>query len=274
MVTALRPRLLAILLLCDVTRMAAQTIPPPDDSRNSLLREAVLGLTPSQPGVPARRAMNECLELPVAPPDDRLEGPHGDSMVTARCQVVAFRALERGTQPHWTTARYAWTSVFSAEDTTRGAGARDTVTEEEVVLFDAAELGKSRPVWHARFETGNYAMWRSITPELARARGGVLLSIMRCFNGTGGCGQEFLLRHPDGRWFPVWQVWPEQLPQGFVPRLLHGFHIDPRTLRGEAGFYGERNGNCCPSQILVVHLALRGDSLVLQRHAVRPAPNE
>jgi hypothetical protein len=262
-----------MLLLCGVTRMAAQAIPPPDDSRNRLLREAMLGLTPSQPGVPARRARRECLQLPVAPPNDRLEGRHGDSLIIARCQVVAFRALERGTQPHWTTARYAWTSVFSAEDTTRGAGARDTVTEEEVVLFEARS-GQGRPTWHVRFETGSSAMWRSITPELAPARGGVLLSIMRCFNGTGGCGQEFLLRHPDGRWFPVWQAWPDQLPQGFAPRLLHGFHIDPRTLRGEAGFYGERDGNCCPSQILVVHLALRGDSLVLQRHLVRPAPSE
>jgi hypothetical protein len=49
--------------------------------------------------------------------------------------------------------------------------------------------------------------------------------------------------------------------------------IDPKTLRGDAGFYGDRDPNCCPSQSLMVHLTVRGDSLVLLRQAVRPIPN-
>ncbi len=91
---------------------------------------------------------------------------------------------------------------------------------------------------------------------------------MSCVNGTGGCGQEFLHRHPDGRWFPVQQTWVDQLPHGFADRIRHGVRIDPTTLRGEAGFYGERDANCCPSQRLIVHLALHGDSLVLRRPPV------
>src|SRR5207249_1345085 len=107
----------------------------------------------------------------------------------------------------WTTARYEWTSLFTAEDTTRGVTARDTVTEEEVVLFEALKHGQVRAVWHARFETGASAVWRSVTPELAStSQGTTLLSIMSCLNGTGGCGQEFLQRYPDRRWAAVWQV--------------------------------------------------------------------
>jgi hypothetical protein len=140
------------------------------------------------------------------------------------------------------------------------------------VLFKTAGPGRLIPVWHGRFETGDHAIWRSVTPELAPARGGTLLSVMQCVNGTGGCSQEFLLRPPDGRWFPVWQAWLDQLPPGFEGRLRHGVRIDPKTLRGEAGFYGDRDPNCCPSQNLIVHLTVRGDSLVLLRHAVRPAP--
>ena len=96
---------------------------------------------------------------------------------------------------------------------------------------------------------------------------------MECVNGTGGCGQDFLLRHPDGHWFPLKQAWLDQLPRGYKGRIRHGVRIDPKTLRGEAGFYGNRDPNCCPSQNLIVYLTVRRDSLVLLRQAVRPIPN-
>ena len=46
------------------------------------------------------------------------------------------------------------------------------------------------------------------------------------------------------------------------------YHADP----GEAGFYGDRDPNCCPSQVLSVELALRGDSMVLFNHSVAASP--
>jgi hypothetical protein len=186
--------------------------------------------------------------------------------------VASLERVDSVAKPHWMTAHYSWTSIYSAEDSSRGAAARDTVMEEEVVLFRTASSDSLIPVWHQRFETGGYAIWRSVTPELAAARGGTLLSVMQCVNGTGGCGQEFLLRHPDGRWFPVWQAWLDQLPPGFQGRIRHGVRIDPKTLRGEAGFYGDRDPNCCPSENLIVYLTVRSDSLVLLRHSVQPAP--
>jgi hypothetical protein len=156
--------------------------------------------------------------------------------------------------------------VFTAEDTTRGPDARDTVTKEEVVLFERATPESVRPVWHARFETGPYAVWRSMTLEVAPTRDNTpLVSIMSCVNGTGGCSQEFLHRHADDRWFVVNQNWLNELPNGFAGRIRHGVRIEPQTLRAEAGFYGDDDPNCCPSQVLEADLLLRGDTLVLRQ---------
>lgn len=242
-------------------------------SRYSMLQDALLGLLPAEAAVPDTEARRRCLVLPVAPPNDRLQGPHGDSLVSTRCEVVGYGPLGPDSAASWMAARYRWTSVFTAEDSTRPPAARDTVAEEEAVVFVTPRPGRARPVWHARFETGAYAVWRSVTPEVApTAAGTTLLSVMSCVNGTGGCGQEFLQRYGDGRWAPVWQVWRDQLPDGFAARMWHGARIDPRTLEGTAGFYGPRDPNCCPAEELHVRLSLDGDSLVLRQHAVVPEP--
>jgi hypothetical protein len=249
---------------------AAQVLASPDETRQGMLRETMLGLLPVQVVVPDTDAKHKCLTLPVDPPNDRLQAPHGSVLITTRCAVTAYDNLPGTKQHRWTDARYQWTSVFTAEDSTRGAGARDTVTEEEVVLFDAAPNGQARAIWHLRYDTGSYGVWRSITPETAPAsQGTTLLSVMSCVNGTGGCSQEFLHLHASGHWFPVRQEWLNQLPNGFGGRIRTGTHIDPRKLRGEGGFYGGRDPNCCPSQSIIVDLALRGDSLVLRRYRLK-----
>jgi hypothetical protein len=250
----------------------AQEVPASDDTRHALLHEAVLGLLAPLPSVSAAMARGRCLDLPVDPADDRLLSPHGDTLIETRCEVASFEPLAGSAAARWTAARYRWTSLFSAEDSARGADARDTVSEEEIVLFDSSNPTELRPVWHDRFETGGYAIWRDIVPEIVVSAGGTtLLSVMWCVNGTGGCSQEFLHLHADGRWFPVWQNWLDELPPGFIHRIRHGVRIDPTTLRGEAGFYGERDANCCPAERLVVNLALRRDALVLLDEVVLPA---
>jgi hypothetical protein len=255
--------------------LPAQNLPPPEDSRHSMLREAMLGLLPGQASIRDDRARLQCIELPVNPPNDRLEGPHGDSLISAQCEVIAYESVDTAAKNRWTAARYRWTSVFNAENPDRGPAAQDRVTEEEVVLLEASQPGQVRPVWHERFESDEYGAWRSVTPEIGATRQGtVLFSVMTCLNGTGGCGQEFLQRHPDGRWWPVRLDWFDQLPKGFAQRILHGVRIDPRTLRAEAGFYSDHDPNCCPSQRLVVHLGLRGDSLVMLTYAVVHEPRQ
>jgi hypothetical protein len=254
--------------------LAAQRVPAPDDTRHSLLREAMLGVVPGQATVSATEAARQCVRLPLAPPNDRLQGPHGDSLLTTSCQVVRFVPIGSDPARGWFAAEYGWTSVFTAEDTARGPAARDTVTEAEAVVFASAPAHKIRPEWHARYETGDYAIWRSITPELAPAPDStLLLSVMSCVNGTGGCSQEFLQRRADGQWIPIWQAWLDELPSGYSDRIRHGARIDPRTLRGAAGFYASNDANCCPGSTLRVRLALQGDSLVLKAQRVVPNPS-
>jgi len=271
--TGFQAALLAALVMFHTARAVAQVVPSADDTRDSRLREAMLGLLSVQASVDNIDARQKCLTLPVDSRNDRLESPHGSVLLTTRCIVSAYENLPGTSQHRWTDARYKWTSIFTAEDSTRGADARETVTEEEVVLFEAAPHNRSRAIWHARYDIGAYGVWSSMTPETAPASlGTTLLSVMSCVNGTGGCGQEFLHQHADGRWFPVWQEWLDQLPQGFANRIQHGVRIDPRTLRGKAGFYGGRDPNCCPSQFLIVDLALRADSLVLRHYRLDTNP--
>jgi hypothetical protein len=264
--------LLAALVMFHTARAFAQVVPLADDTRHSMLREAMLGLLPVQASVDAIDATQKCLTLPVDPPNDRLQGQHGGVLLTTRCIVSAYENLPSATEHGWTGARYQWTSIFTGEDSAARPH-RDTVTEEEVVLFEAVTYKRVRAIWHVRYETGAHGMWVWISAETVLTRqGATLISVMSCFNGTGGCGQEFLHQHADGRWFPVWQEWLDQLPQGFANRIQHGVRIDPRTLRGKAGFYGGRDPNCCPSQFLIVDLALRADSLALEHYRLDTNP--
>jgi hypothetical protein len=265
--------LAAFLALTATASLVAQNLPPESDTRHSMLREAMLGLLSTQEAVSGIAARHRCVSLPVSPPNDRLQSPHGDSLLTSRCDVADYQPLGSTPVGQWFTARYLWVSLFTAEDTSQGRSARDTVTEEEAVVFARSKPGQVRPLWHARYETGEYAVWRSVTPELGWIRDStLLLSVMSCVNGTGGCSQEFMQRHPDAHWAPVWQTWLDQLPRGYGGRIRHGVRIDPRTLKAEAPFYSERDPNCCPSSMLRAELVLRGDSLALGRQTVVPLP--
>ena len=126
--------------------LPAPGLPAPGDSRHSMLRQATLGLLRDQRARFAAEVRKGCLKIPVDPPNDRLEGPHGDTLVSETCRVAEVRALGTGALSQWTMARYQWTSIFTAEDRSRGENARDTVAEEEVVVFDAPDIGQLRPV--------------------------------------------------------------------------------------------------------------------------------
>jgi hypothetical protein len=256
---------LVAVLIARVPRADAQALPSPNAFPSDMPGDAILGLMPAQPAISVARARSDCLTLPVDPPNDRLQGPHGDTLLSAQCNVTSFEAVDVGRLGRWSAAHYKGTSVFSAEDTEKGKDARDTVTEEEAVLFERVASGTVRPVWHLRIESGGYGVWRSVTNEIgATAEGTMLLSVMLCANGTGGCQQEFLHRHASARWFAVRQTWLEQLPDGYLGRIRHGVRIDPRTLRAEAGFYADEDPNCCPSQTLIADLTIRRDALVLR----------
>ncbi len=261
---------LAMLLMASATPLAGQA-----GAGEENLRAAMRLLLPGQPGLPGAEARSRCLTLPADPPRDRLEGPFGDSLQATRCEVVSFDTLGAAPGGPYHAATYRWSSIYSAEDTSRGATARDTVVETEVVLFAAAEPGRVRPLWHQRIEAGPYAVWRSLSGAIAAPDGATaLFAVTYCLNGTGGCGQEFYRRTPAGAWGPVRQVWLRALPASHAAGIRHGVSIDPGTLVAEAGFYGDDDPNCCPSQLLRAELALAGDSLLLRRHEVVPYPAE
>lgn len=266
--------LIAVALAAGASPMATRTVRPLHDSLSGIQSDATSGLLHGQASVPETRARERCLSFPVDASNDRLQGPHGDSLATTRCDVLRYRELGTGSKSGWFSVEYRWLSLFTAEDTTRGPAARDTVTENEVVLLAAAETGLVRPIWHERFETGRYAIWRSVTPEIAKIGASILLSVEHCVNGTGGCSQDFLQRSPSGQWTSVRQVWLTQLPRILAGRIQHGVHIDVRSLRGEGGLYGSRDPNCCPSELLRLQLGLRGDSLVLRSQTVVPGPQQ
>jgi hypothetical protein len=246
----------------------------PDDSKKHVLRDVGLGALPAQSAVTISRARNKCLVLPPVPEGDDIVGPDGMSASLHRCEVIEFGRLADPALG-WTVARYRWTSASSAGDASPRASQSGVATGEEVVLFDTPTPGKLQPIWHDRFATGEGAVWRSVTLEGAPAGGGsTLLSVMYCVNGTGGCGQEFLRRNRDRTWTGIRQAWFDQLPRGSWGRIRHGSRIDPHSFRGEAGFYGDGDPNCCPSQVLSVELALRGDSLVLLHHSVAASPEK
>jgi len=256
---------LSIAAICFTSSSPAKA----EGTRLGVAEDVMGGLLTSQPAIPTAAARERCLTLPIEPAGDRLQSPHGDVLLSTDCIVLSYQSTDEGGLRGWRLGHYRWTSVFTAEDASRGADARDTIVEEEVVVLQALGGYFVRPLWRWRFDLGPSGTWRSVTPELARIdTGGTLLSVTFCVNGTGGCSQEFALRSPNGRWRAVRQAWLNQLPQGYVGRIRHGARIDPYTLEGEAGFYGDDDPNCCPSQRLVFRLRLNGESLVLLHHAV------
>lgn len=227
------------------------------------------GLLVGAAEVPAAEAARKCLPFPAAPSKELLESlPYGSSIISTKCDVVE----RKDTAPGWVTFRYRWTSGFAPDDAAQFSAARNTVTEDEVVLLTVARSGRLRPVWHARYQSDYRGVFRSVTPELVVKRSTTLLSVQSCINGTGGCMQEFIQRGADGRWRPLKQLWLQQLPAGLAQRIRKGARIEPGTLKSEVGLYRERDPNCCPSDMLHVDLAIRGDALVLVRHAVAPSP--
>jgi hypothetical protein len=235
-----------------------------------LLRQAVLGLIDSATPISEAEAHERCAELPADWTDEPIEAPHGDTLLQSSCSVIEYRGFDGVPETKWSRALYRWTLVFNSDDPSRPE-ARDIVTEEEVLLFESVTPGRVQAVWHTRIETGAYALWRSISPEIAVTdKGTILLSAMWCFNGTGGCHQEFLLRHTDRTWSPVVQNWLRQLPAGFAQRMHKDVRINPSTLEGEAGLYNNNDPNCCPSQRLLVRLTLHADALDLLEQKVIP----
>jgi hypothetical protein len=182
------------------------------------------------------------------------------------CRLTETKELRR-VGVRWRFARYRRRWVMPPLDR-RNPGYRPARDEEVLVLFSqATEGGRLRPEWTASYGPDFIAEVDLLTAPATG--GGVLLSVLECVNGTGGCRQHFILRRAR-RWRPVREPWFRHLPASMQGRFWKGTYVDPVTLRGRGSLYADRDANCCPSRQVTFSLALHGDSLVLRDYRVRP----
>ncbi len=221
------------------------------------------GVLTRGPTVSWDEARRGCLE--VGEPFVRAAAEPGEEGALS-CHVEDSGELERAGDRRFFWTSYAWTTHAPRE----GADPYDGVREKQVVLFSAPLEGEPLTAeWTARYEIELIA---SVTVTLGPTQDdGALLGVLSCVNGTGGCGQEFLLRDARG-WRPVREPWLQQLPDTLGGEFWKGTYTSPLTLQGEAGLYSPQDGNCCPSGILYYRLRLEDDALVLRSHHVVRLP--
>ena len=196
--------------------------------------------------------------------------PADGARADVSCRLTETKELRR-VGVRWRFARYRRRWVLPPSDPRRPRY-RPVQDEEVVVLFSQPTAGgRLRPEWIASYGPNFIAAVDLLTGPAAG--GGVLLSVLECVNGTGGCRQHFMLRRA-GRWRPVREPWFRQLPASMQGRFWKGTYVDPVTLRGRGGLYADSDGNCCPSREVVFSVALHGDSLVLRDYRVRPHPRQ
>jgi hypothetical protein len=250
----MRSAALALLLALAALPAAAQDEVDPHEA-------VYAGVLADGPTVTESQARSACLELPAAWVANH---PRADDL-EATCDPEESGELERTGDRRWFWTRYRRTTVVPDEDRASGAPA-DTVVEEEVVLFSAPlDRDALTAEWHARYWTQYVARMHVETGPTDGDD--ALLAVLACVNGTGGCGQLFLLRDTRG-WRPVRQAWVDQLPAELGGELWKGWRISPLTLQGAAGFYRRDDANCCPSRTLYFRVRLDGDALVLRDHRV------
>ena len=78
----------ALLIALGPVHVFAQNSPAPEDTRHNMLREAMLEILTDQASIPEIAVRQHCLALPADAPDDRLQSPHGDSLIRTNCEVI------------------------------------------------------------------------------------------------------------------------------------------------------------------------------------------
>jgi hypothetical protein len=216
------------------------------------------GETLVTPSVSSDSARKVCLVLGTnkSPTDVKRSG----SCVAHGCSVAG-----RTPKDDWTTCSYEahWIVPASASDPL------DTVAENEVVLYRSQPKRRGArltPVWHEVYEP---EIQRSVMPSVTRVQPGTdLLAIQECLNGTGGCGESFLIDRGTG-WRPVRLTFLDSVERRYPSGIRHGFHVDPRTLTAVTQIYSDTDPNCCPSRSAVIQLQLKGDTLGMKSIRVK-----
>ncbi len=193
------------------------------------------------------------------------------------CRVVEVVPLAEGPSVSWLMARYRRSATKAYEgyvDTLDGdqivayEGYIDTLDVDQIVLIrHDVPSGLARPLWTlSRERTFNF-----LQEVVAAQHGGVLLvAILICLNGTGGCYQEFLMGQDD-TWQVVDQVYlPALEPWIPTPYRLHkGRRVDVHSLVGRQPLSTPKDANCCPSGLIHFEVALEETRMVLVESTIR-----
>jgi hypothetical protein len=65
-------------------------------------------------------------------------------------------------------------------------------------------------------------------------------------------------------------VFLDSLNSRYPGAINHGYHVDIRTMRGDAAVYSPADPNCCPSRVAEMRLRLRGNALEIVEVHTRP----
>src|SRR3954464_12878731 len=101
---------------------------------SSYVRDYARGLLPNYASVAERGMRDRCIPLPMIEPlasglDD---GPHGDSLVATRCEVLSYHHLDTAPGGPWFVTEYRVTAVYAPPRAkSRETSERDTVTHGE-----------------------------------------------------------------------------------------------------------------------------------------------
>lgn len=144
----------------------------------------------------------------------------------------------------------------------------DSVEWDELVLFRSVSgAGALNPVWHIRTERAI----EFVSGVKAQPRQDVLLiELLLCLNGTGGCSRNYLVDTAAGLEYVRMRFADElraQLSEG--ERLHKGMTLDLETLRGTWPVAELGDANCCPSKVFHYEVRLAGTELILEHAALR-----
>lgn len=221
------------------------------DREDEVGRVPVLHAAPVPPAV----AMHRCLALPWGGVAPRL----------GSCTVDEWRELTPVRGERFFTATYARLSITPATPKEKA----DTLRLGEVVLFSRPPGAPGvTPVLHWFYFR---SMYGSVDVQaVAATEGRVLLAVAPCWNGTGGCMSEPLVR-VGTRWVALADAWFASLPATLRARALHGTYVDLAAMTASVPLYSPRDANCCPSHELRARLALEGTRLVLRGYRIVPS---
>lgn len=160
-----------------------------------------------------------------------------------------------------------------------GQGDTYTCGADEAVLIEmpheGGKRGKGRLVWHDATEREFYFI--SEVRAHSTPDGKVILDILYCMNGTGGCAQGLLLWTARDGWQRLvrddsWEPPYERLPAGYRPHKSPA--IDFGNMTWEQHLAGPLDPNCCPTGRVEFDLALVDDKLAVRSFDISVPPSE